>query len=116
MNDNSHDEPTNPAKEGPLVFHVAGCRQLYGEKGLTQEELSQLSGVSLRVLGAYEKSRRFPAALETALRLSLALQVSIEEMIDPRELARLGEEIAARRCRQDGDEPPQPIGFQVSGA
>ena len=81
----------------PLAFHIRRLRQWQGEAGLSQEELAQLTGVSARSLSRYENSRVLPRPVEMLLALSLALDVPLTSLIDPRVLAKVQSQIEARR-------------------
>jgi putative transcriptional regulator len=54
-------------------------RRLREERGLTQEQLADLVGLSRQSIISIERGRFIPS-IETALRLSLALNVPIEEL------------------------------------
>ena len=57
-------------------------KQLRQERGLSQEELGKLVGVSSRVLGYYEADERFPRSRETLLAFAQAFQVSLDYLLD----------------------------------
>jgi len=52
------------------------------EKGLSQSQLAELSGISVRTLQSYEQGDRdiCKAAVETAFKIAKALDVSIEQL------------------------------------
>lgn len=56
-------------------------RDLRTEKGLRQEDLGELIGVSRQTINAIEKGKYDPS-LPTAFRLAQALNKSIEEIFD----------------------------------
>ena len=62
----------------------AKVKELRVQKGLTQEELSERSGVSLRALRAYERRGKdlSRAQAETVLRLANALKCEIPDILD----------------------------------
>jgi transcriptional regulator with XRE-family HTH domain len=65
----------------PLALDIAGKRQFFGKKGLTQEELAALAGISVRQLAYYEGCRRLPRGLDTLLSLSAALGTTVDALI-----------------------------------
>ena len=81
------DKEKKHAAEEPrkanLVFHIRRLRQWYRDKALSQTELSRLAGVPTRSLRSLESARSIPRAVESLLRVSLALGVSVEKLIDP---------------------------------
>lgn len=90
------------AAEGPLALHIRRLRQWYGEEGLSQAELAELAGLSLRHVRRYESSRSLPLGLEALLSIALVLKVPLESLIDPRRIERLNQAIEQRRnARED---------------
>ena len=87
----------------PLMLHIRRLRQWYGEQELSQEELAELAGVSTRTLHRYENYRVLPQPLAVMLAVSLALEVPITALIDPRLVSAISSQIEARRHRS---EPP----------
>lgn len=83
----------------PLALHIRRHRQWQGDKGISQDELARLAGLSTRSLHRYENSRTLPRPLEMLLAVSLALDVSITALIDPRLVAQMQSKIDARRSR-----------------
>lgn len=62
-----------------------------------QAELAYLSGVSERFLRGYEGSRKLARNVEALLALSLALEVSVEQLIAPHLTDTLRKDVAKRR-------------------
>ena len=56
--------------------------------GLTQKELAEQSGVAAISIHQYEAGKRHPQ-LEQLLRIATALQVSIQELMDPEDIKRI---------------------------
>lgn len=81
----------------PLAFHIRRLRQWYDAAGLSQAELADLAGISYWVLQEYETRRALPRTVEVALSLALALEVPLEELIDPLRVERIRAAIAKRR-------------------
>lgn len=92
----------------PLALHIRSLRQWYGAQGLEQGDLAQIAGVSPRILRVYEASRELPRALECVLSVAYALDVSPEELVDPRRLSLLKAEVEERRTRLLGSTPHAP--------
>jgi transcriptional regulator with XRE-family HTH domain len=89
------DAPTKP-----VALHVRRRRQWYGAKPLSQTELASLSGVSERHIRRLEDATRLPRPVEILLRLAIALDVSLEALIDPRHVNPLTREIELRRAER----------------
>lgn len=105
---NSSEWEGTLAAEGSLALHIRRLRQWYGEEGLSQTELAEFAGLSLRQLQRYESSRSLPLVLEAILAIALVLKVPIERLIDPRRIERLNQAIEQRRAAQEGmaNQPP----------
>lgn len=58
------------------------------EKGITQKQLSEISGVSIKTIQAIEQNERNidNARLETLINLSIALKCKISDLIEDPEL------------------------------
>ena len=93
----TQEPDSGPVKRGALVLHVRRLRQWYGERGLAQEELAKVAGVSPRLVRSYESCRTLPGCLASLLAIALALQVPIEGLVDPRVTHRLREQVDKRR-------------------
>jgi len=57
-------------------------RMLRRERGMSQEELGQMAGVSARVIGYYEADDRFPKNHQILIDLARAFQVSLDYLLD----------------------------------
>lgn len=59
-------------------------QELRREKGMTQQELADASGVKISTLQKIERMRSMPmgTSVEVALRLARALGVSVEDIVD----------------------------------
>ncbi len=57
-------------------------KMLRQERGLSQEELGRLVGVSSRVIGYYEADERFPKNRDTLIAFASAFQVSLDYLLD----------------------------------
>lgn len=71
--------PEAPAEIDPAVVSRT-IRRLRRERGWTQEMLAEVCGISRQVLGRWECATWLPNAT-SLLRLSLALECSIETLI-----------------------------------
>lgn len=89
----------------PLALHIRSRRQWHGPRGLEQSELAEIAGISPRILKVYEASRELPRALECLLSVAYALEVSPEDLVDPRRLSLLKAEVESRRMRVLGCPP-----------
>lgn len=63
------------------VKHIARLAQIRKAKGLSQAQLSKLSGVSRIAIARYETGKCSPT-LQTLEKLSVALGVPIGELVD----------------------------------
>ncbi|WP_342769845.1 helix-turn-helix transcriptional regulator [Parasphingopyxis lamellibrachiae] len=59
------------------------CARIRKERGLTQEELAEQSGLSQQYISGLERGRRNPTIL-TVYELSVALSVSHIDLLSPR--------------------------------
>lgn len=66
-----------------LVFHIRRLRQWFEDRPLSQGELAERSGVPARTLRTLEQRRSLPKAIEMMLRISIALNVPLDKLIDP---------------------------------
>jgi transcriptional regulator with XRE-family HTH domain len=82
----------------PLVFDLRRLRRDYRDSGFTQEQLAKLAGVSTRVVHEYEASTGLSSSVECLLRIALALNVPIEELIAADLIDELRADVAARRA------------------
>lgn len=88
----------------PFLFPVRTLRQQYGENGLSQEELASIAGISTRTLRDLEDGRANPN-LESTIRLSIALDVPIDDLLDQDWISHLRGDIESRRAESlDPDE------------
>lgn len=94
---NNHNSSPKGGLRRPLALHIRRLRQWFGDRGLLQAELAFLSGVSLRLVRKYEATRRLPRAVEAVVAMSLALDVSIEQLIAPDLIQALRAAIDERR-------------------
>jgi transcriptional regulator with XRE-family HTH domain len=91
----------------PIVFHIEGQRQWYGERELTKEQLVRLAGVSQRQIAEYEGMVELPKGVRSLLLIALALRKPIEELIAPDVIADEAVRIEARReqLKLDDEQP-----------
>ena len=70
-------------KEKIYKSNLKHCRE---KKGLSQSQLAKQSGVSLRVIQAYEQGYKDinKAQVITALQLAEALECDVKEILNPR--------------------------------
>ncbi len=79
------------------LFPVRTLRQQYGENGLSQEELANIAGIAVRTLRDIEEGRTNPS-LESTIRLSIALDIPIDDLLDQDWITHLRGEIESRRA------------------
>lgn len=111
--DDTHRHP-------PLALHIRAKRQWYPRRELTQDELAQLADVSTRQLRRLERARQLPEAVDSILRLAMALSLSIEELIALSIVADRWATIEERRQRLKLADPenghqPQPPSYATTG-
>ena len=87
---------TSPHGHCELAFHLAPCRQWYGDLGITQAELAEVAGVSRHFIMHVENACALQASVESTLRVALALGYPVEELIAPQRVAKLAAEITER--------------------
>ena len=79
------------------VLRLKLLRELHPEP-LTQEQLASLTGLSRRYLQDLETATKLPRSLDAAVRLAFALQVTLEELVEPVTFRRVGLELSGRRA------------------
>lgn len=89
------------AEEKRLVSHVRRLRLRYRTGLLSQADLAQIVGLSPRQVRLYERCRTLPAALDAFLSLAIALEVSIDELVEPRVIAERVCAVEERRRAHD---------------
>jgi|SRR5579883_1689357 len=107
---NDHDRSLEG--ERPLALHIRDRRQWYGDRGLTQQELAKLAGITQSLLGSYESRHDLPEALRSLLALALALELPLQSLIDPRHFEELRDEIDERRRLLGFGPAHLPMGFR----
>lgn len=72
-----------PAAPAPVVTNIFGLKNIRTYRGLSQNALSQLSGVSVRTIQDYEQENRslLNASAQIVLKLARALNVHIEDLV-----------------------------------
>jgi len=91
-------QTSDPVNWGPLVLHIRRLRQWYGDSGISQKELANVSGIPTRAIAKYESCRDLPRILSYILRISLALKVPVEWLIDPRVVNQIRTSVERRRA------------------
>lgn len=78
------EKPTNRGEDEPFIHDILASNLVRTRKaiGLTQDALSQLSGVSRPVIAHLERRARNPD-LSTIISLSCALDLSVERLLTP---------------------------------
>jgi len=72
-----------PDHDLPLVSFIRRQRQFTGARGLTQAELAYLTGLSVRQVRRLEQSTQLAPGVLTLLRVALALDVAMSDLLDP---------------------------------
>jgi transcriptional regulator with XRE-family HTH domain len=71
-------------EQGPLVFYLELLRENHGERGLRQEQLAALIGISPSQLRRYEQMRQLPKVIEHLVAAAYVLGVrTLEALIAP---------------------------------
>lgn len=91
-----------------LALHIRRHRQWYPNRSLTQTELARLAGVSTRHLSKLEQATMLPSAVSTLLAIALALRLRIDDLISPRVMGLLSDELETRRRNLALDGPTKP--------
>ena len=81
------------SKVCPLAFHLRPQRQWYGEHGITQRDLAQVAGVSLRFITFLENACDLQVSIEAVMRVAFALGCPVEAIVAPQRVAAIKEEI-----------------------
>lgn len=81
-----------------MAFHHRRLRLWYGDAGLSQEELAGLSGIRRQAVSAFETATELPVVVQQLLATSLALRQPMERLIAPQVVARIRQEVDARRA------------------
>lgn len=100
---NKQEQSEDPAPAGPLALHIRRLRQWYGEKGISQIQLAALAGLTRETVHGYENRRSLPTSIKVLLQLALALNRSMEELLDPRYVGEIRRQIEQRRCILEND-------------
>lgn len=79
----NYKEEQDTGDERPLALLIRSQRQWHGDQPLTQKELAERAGISVRQLKHYETRRDLPRAVEAMLCIAEALEVTIDELITP---------------------------------
>lgn len=81
----------------PAALHLRRRRQWYGRRPLTQRNLARIAGVTTRQIRRAETAHSLPRAIEFLVRVSVALETSLEALIDPRHMRALQRDVEHRR-------------------
>ena len=93
--------------EVPLALHIRRVREWYGTRGMTQEELAYVAGVSPRAIRKYESTRTIPPIFRAMLLLALAMEVPVEHLVEPQQLDEMRLAVGVRRrCVRGGNSEP----------
>ncbi|SRR5579883_2555188 len=83
------------------VLLVERQRALYGDLGLTRDQLADLARVPGRLIDAYASCRHLPPFFEGLLRIAAALQVPVEDLVHPALVRRIRLAVARRRIARE---------------
>lgn len=95
----------NADNEEALALHIRRLRQWDGDKQLSQGALAELAGITSRHLRRYESATALLPPVVTLLRIAMALNVTVEELIDQDVLDELRADIEARRFERGLSRP-----------
>ena len=76
---NNQEEPR--VDKRPLALLIRSKRQWHGTRPMTQAELANRAGVTVRQLKYYESCRELPAAVAALRRIAAGLDLQIEDLI-----------------------------------
>lgn len=96
----------------PLALHIRARRQWYGETGLTQDQLAKLAGITPTLLGSYETRRELPRGLQVLIAISVALELPLQALIDPRHFNDIRRQVQDRLAARGHAPAKVPIGFR----
>ena len=88
-----------------LAFRFKTLRLLHERECVTQGALATRTGISVRQLRRYESMTRLPVVVMNLLRCSLALGVSMEDLIAPDIVEALRRDVTARGVPQEPTRP-----------
>lgn len=83
----------------PLVLQIRRFRQWYRARSLTQDELAELAGITRRQLQDLENTKTLQRSIETLVRIALALEQPIDQLLEAELLAGYREDINSRRAK-----------------
>jgi len=84
----------------PKVFRLSTLRSSYWRRPITQSELADISGVSLRSIQRMEESRNLPKCVLNLIRIALALDINVTHLVSSGILQDLQSEIDSRIKKQ----------------
>lgn len=88
-------QPTNSSHHVPALT-LRHKRRWHGGTGLSQRELARRVGLTARQLYRYEHRTKLPEPVRRLLMLAAALDLTVEELIQPSVLEALRADVAAR--------------------
>src|SRR5262249_29692362 len=92
-----HDVRSRLHDEGAFAYHLRRYRQQYGTSGISQRGLAMIAHVSRHFVEGLEVSPKLQGSVEPLLRVAIALERPIEELIAPARYRALREDIEGRR-------------------
>lgn len=104
-----HDPESRPYNEfeGSFAYHLRRHRQQYGTSGISQRALAMVAHVSRHFVEDLEISPKLQGSVEPLLRVALALERPVEDLIAPERYRALQEDVEHRRKALGGAALPR---------
>ncbi len=95
------------AADGSIAYHVRRLRQQYGTSGISQKELAKLAHVSRHFIEDLETLPKLQGSIELLLRVAIALEQPVTNLIAPELYRSLQEDVEQRRMAIGGVAAPK---------
>jgi transcriptional regulator with XRE-family HTH domain len=94
-----HDVQSSPhgGSEGSFAYHLRRHRRQYGPSGISQRALAMIAHVSRHFVEDLEISPKFQGSVEPLLRVAIALERPVEDLVAPERYRALQEDVERRR-------------------
>lgn len=93
--------------EGSFAYHVRRYRQQYGASGISQKALAMMAHVSRHFIEDLETSPKLQSSVEPLLRVALALEQPVANLVAPELYRSLQEDVERRRRALGGTAAPE---------
>lgn len=94
-----HDAQSSPhgGPEGSYAYHLRRHRRQYGPSGISQRTLAMVAHVSRHFVEDLEISPKLQGSVEPLLRVAIALERPVEDLVAPERYRALQEDVERRR-------------------